>query len=291
MTEDLTVFISELGRQEATANTVASYRADLALFARWFEATNGEAFGAAAVTPTDVREYRSYLQNVERRAPATINRKLAALRAFFRWAHATRRITESPTESVKGVKGEPAATRWLDKRSVDRLIRTVERHGNARDLAIIQLLRHSGIRVGELVSIRLRDVDLSERKGELRIWGKGNKHRPIPLNLTARQAIRDYFDVRPASMDDHLFLSTRGRGFTTRAIQQLVDKYGQLAGLEHVGPHQLHHSFGKRLVEEGVDLVTVKTLLGHSRLETTARYTQPGARDLEAAVGTLAVED
>src|SRR3954468_14308457 len=131
MTEELPLFISELGRQEAAANTVAGYRADLALFARWFETTNGEAFSAAAVTPTDIREYRGYLQNVERRAPATINRKLAALRAFFRWAHGTQRIVESPTESVKGVKGEPAATRWLDKRSVDRLIRMVERHGNA----------------------------------------------------------------------------------------------------------------------------------------------------------------
>src|SRR3954447_4669794 len=291
MDDELTEFLGELGRREAAANTVASYRQDLALFGQWLEATNGEAFSAAAVTPTDIREYRSYLQNVERRAPATINRKLAALRAFFRWAHGTRLIAESPTEAVKGVKGEPAAARWLDKRSVDRLIRTVERHGNARDLAIIQLLRHAGIRVGELVSVRLRDVDLSARKGELRIWGKGNKHRPIPLNVTVRKAIQDYLDVRPASTDDHLFLSTRGRGFTTRAVQQLVDKYGQLAGLEHLGPHQLRHSFGKRLVEEGVDLVTVKTLLGHSRLETTARYTQPGAGDLEAAVGTLAVED
>src|SRR3954470_16028794 len=132
MTEELTLFLSELGRQEAAANTVASYRADLQLFAQWFDATNGEAFGAAAVTPTDVREYRGYLQNVERRAPATINRKLAALRAFFRWAHGTRLIAEPPTESVKGVQGEPAATRWLDKRSVDRLIRTVERYGKAR---------------------------------------------------------------------------------------------------------------------------------------------------------------
>src|SRR4051812_9628255 len=151
MTEELTVFLNELARQEAAANTVASYRADLALFARWFDATNGEAFSAAAVTPTDIREYRSYLQNVERRAPATINRKLAALRAFFRWAHGTKRVVESPTAAVKGVQGEPAATKWLDKRSVDRLIRTVERYGKARDLAIVQLLRHSGIRVGELV--------------------------------------------------------------------------------------------------------------------------------------------
>src|SRR3954468_13433848 len=118
MTEELTLFLSELGRQEAAANTVAGYRADLALFAQWFEATKGEPFTAAAVTPADILEYRGYLQNVERRAPATINRKLAALRALFRWVHATKLITESPTEAVKGVKGEPAATRWLDKRSV-----------------------------------------------------------------------------------------------------------------------------------------------------------------------------
>src|SRR4051812_14523580 len=118
MTDELTAFLGELARREAASNTVASYRQDLALFARWFEGANGEACSAAAVTPTDIRECRAYLQSVERRAPATINRKLAALRAFFRWAHATRRVTESPTEAVKGVQGEPAAARWLDKRSV-----------------------------------------------------------------------------------------------------------------------------------------------------------------------------
>src|SRR5205823_11888796 len=108
------------------------------------------AFSAAAVTPTDLREYRALLQNVEGRKPATINRKLAALRSFFSWARAEKRIQESPTSDIKGVKGEPARPRWLDKRQVDTLIRTVERHGSKRDLAIVQLLRHTGIRVGEL---------------------------------------------------------------------------------------------------------------------------------------------
>jgi integrase/recombinase XerC len=290
MNHEVALFVHELERREAAARTVESYRQDLAVFGRWFEGSNGEPFTAKAVTPADLREYRSHLQAVERRKPSTINRKLAALRAFFSWAHADQRIQESPTDSIKGVKSEPAAPRWLEKRQADTLIRTVERHGNKRDLAIVQLLRHTGVRVGEVVSIELRDVDLSEHKGELRFWGKGAKHRAIPLNGTARRAIVEYLKVHPASADEHLFLSSRGRRPTIKAVQDLVAKYGRLAGIEDVSPHALRHSFGKHLVEEGVDLVTVQTLLGHSRVEATARYTQPGARDLEQAVAKLARE-
>jgi integrase/recombinase XerD len=118
--------------------------------------------------------------------------------------------------------------------------------------------------------------------------GKGSKHRAIPLNVSVRRALEDYLRVRPTAKDEHLFLNRRGAAPTTKAIQDLVAKYARLAGLEDVSPHILRHSFGKHLVEEGVDLVTVSTLLGHSRLETTALYTQPGARDLEQAVGKLA---
>src|SRR5262249_27555587 len=153
-TDELTEFMRELERREAAPRTVESYRQDLTLFAKWFEGTNGEAFAATAVTPTDLREYRSHLQAVEGRKPATINRKLAALRSFFAWAHAEKKVAELPTVAVKGVKAEPARSRWLDKRQVDRLIRTVERHGSKRDLAIVQVLRHAGLRVGELVGVR-----------------------------------------------------------------------------------------------------------------------------------------
>src|SRR5215211_5806482 len=138
MTDELTVFVQDLERQEAAPRTVASYQLDLELFAKWFDQTNGEPFAAKAVTPTDLREYRGYLQNVERRQPATINRKLAALKSFFRWAQGTKRITELPTDSVKGVRSEPSPPRWLDKRQVDRLLRAVERHGTTRDLAVLQ---------------------------------------------------------------------------------------------------------------------------------------------------------
>src|SRR5215210_1688397 len=157
MTDELTVYLQDLERQEAADRTVASYRQDLELFGKWFDQTNGEPFSAKAVTPTDLREYRGYLQNVERRRPATINRKLAALKSFFRWAQRTKRIAELPTDAVKGVQSQPSPPRWLDKRQVDRLLRAVERHGSRRDLAVLQLLRHTGLRVGELVSLRLRD--------------------------------------------------------------------------------------------------------------------------------------
>src|SRR5687767_47801 len=100
MTEELTQYLQDLERQEAAARTVASYQQDLELFGTWFDQTNGEPFSAKVVTPTDLREYRGYLQNVERRQPATINRKLAALKSFFRWAQGAKRIQELPTDAV-----------------------------------------------------------------------------------------------------------------------------------------------------------------------------------------------
>src|SRR5256884_8483092 len=130
-------FLQDLERQETAPKTRSSYRLDLLHFASWFARTVGERFSPEAVTPTDVRDYRSYLINVEQRQPATVNRRLAALRRFFPWAKALGLVKELPTENVKGVASSLRAPHWLAKRDVDRLIRTVERHGNIRDLAIV----------------------------------------------------------------------------------------------------------------------------------------------------------
>src|SRR5215210_7615971 len=117
-------FLADLQRQETSPNTRRSYQLDLLHFAAWFARTVGEAFSSEAVTPTDVREYRGHLLNVEKRQPATVNRRLAALRRFFQWAKATGLAKELPTDNVKGVASSPRAPHWLDKRDVDRLIRT-----------------------------------------------------------------------------------------------------------------------------------------------------------------------
>jgi site-specific recombinase XerD len=257
-------FLARLAQEEAAAKTIANYRSDLSLFARWFRDTVGEEFAAAAVTPTDLREYRAYLLTTKQSSPATVNRHLAALKRFFRFAHAQDWVTEDPTAAVKGVQQVPVAPKALSKRDVDRLLRAAERYGGKRDIAI------------------------GERKGELVVRsGKGGKYRVVPLNLDARRALSTYLEVRSQVVDTHLFLGQRGTGLTIRAVEKLVEKYARLAGLPDVSPHVLRHTFGKHALAAGVDLVTVSRLLGHERLETTAIYTTPSATDLEHAVAKL----
>ncbi len=113
-------FLEDLERQETAPRTRAGYRLDLLQFAAWFAQTVGEAFSPEAITATDVREYRGYLVTVERRQPATVNRRLAALRRFFQWAKAMGLVKELPTENVKGVISSPRAPRWLEKREMEQ---------------------------------------------------------------------------------------------------------------------------------------------------------------------------
>lgn len=281
-------FLADLQRQDAAPATARNYAADLRAFARWFADSTGEPFAARAVTPTDLRDYRGYLRTNERRQAATINRRLAALRRFFGWAKGAGKIVDLPTESVKGLPAAPRTPKALAKREVDRLIREAERHGNKRNLAILQLLRHTGLRVGELCNLRLGDVAVSERKGEVLVrGGKGDKDRTVPLNNDVRRALSAYIEVRPTVAGDHLFVGQRGEPLQPQGVQLVVRKYARRAGLPDVTPHVLRHTFAKNVLDEGSDLATVQRLLGHERLETTAIYTQPTARDLEEAVRRL----
>ncbi len=286
--QDITDFVTELRRQEVAPKTVSSYASDLRGFARWFTDSTGEAFTAAAATPTDLREYRAHLRTVQRRPAATVNRRLAALRRFFTWAKAAERVRELPTEGVKGVPSTPRSPKALAKRELDRLLRAAEQDGNKRNLAILLTLRHTGLRGGELCNLRLGDVAISERKGKVLVrGGKGNKDRTIPLNNDARRALAAYVEVRPRVADDHLFVGQRGEPLKPQGAQEVVAKYARRAGLSEVTPHVLRHTFAKHVLDAGEDLATVQRLLGHERLETTAIYTQPTARDLEAAVARL----
>lgn len=293
-------FLDARAAGDGSRHTLTSYRHDLVGFARWFAAhvPTEPAFLPEAVTPTDVREYRDWLVREANRKPATVNRKLAALRAYFAFckAHGYRK-DDLPTDGVRRVAEQPGGPRWFLKREVNGLIRAVERYGRGadrvRDLAIVLTLRHSGLRVGELVTLTLPDVTLGQRDGQLRVRGKGNKERIVPLNHEVRQGLAAWLAIRAERSDndayEEVFLGQRGP-LSAHGVEVLVTKYARRAGLPTLRPHALRHSFAKHLLDAGEDLVTVQTLLGHSNLNTTARYTKPGARDLEEAAARLVNE-
>jgi site-specific recombinase XerD len=271
LTDDFAAYLSGRGM---AARTVKSYCDSVSLFARWFSQTNGQKLDSGALTQTDAREYRQHL--IQRgQKPASINSQLAALRTLARW-------WDTPV-SVAGVKQQPLAPRWLDKREQAALLREAERQCNAastkrqkrlaiRDRAIILFLMNTGLRVSELCDLAPGDVEMHDRSGSLTIRNaKGEKTRAVALNREARAAIADL--MLP-------LLLKPGQ------VQRKVAEVARLAGVPCT-PHTLRHTFAHSLFGQA-DTATIAALLGHSNLNTTRRYILPGERELQQAVDSLA---
>ena len=293
VSEEIARFVQELQRRGVSENTSRNYRLDLQQFASWFEITNGEAFAAAGVTPTDLRQFRSHQHAVRKLKPATVNRRLACLRSFFDWARGVGLVTVNAAADVPPVEMQHMAPKSLARAQLNRLTREAEKdalgdvHLGRRNLAIIQVLRYTGLRVQELCDLTMEDVEISERKGEVTVRsGKGQKYRQVPLSNEARKALAAYLETRPGIGRDEIFLGQRGP-ISSEAVRRVVKKYADRAGVEGVTPHVFRHSFGRGLIDAGVDLVSVAALLGHAKLETTMVYTQPRPEDLAAAVEQL----
>ena len=192
------------------------------------------------------------------------------------------RCAGQPGESSKSL-----GPRWLTRREQHALLRALERGRNRRDLAIVQLLLHTGLRVRELCTLTWRDITLSARKGRLTVrHGKGGTYRQGPLNATARAAVHTLGSQQHVGTDAPLLLGQRGP-LTPRGVQTLLAKYETQAHLDVLSPHVLRHSFCKNLLHAGVGLEQVATLAGHTSLETTRRYCTPSLQELEQAVTRL----
>ena len=272
-------------------HTVVAYHRDLGLFATWFLQTNGKPLAPAAITPIDVRQYRGYLLTVQGRKPATVNRKLASLSAFCNWAREGGLIAANPAQGIAPVEEVRPAPKWLDKNQQYALLRAVQEKGRVRDVALITLMLHTGLRVSEVAHLKLGDVELSSRKGSLTVrGGKGGKYRSVPLNADARKALGAYLEERPEIKDgDCLFSGQRGEALGSPGIYYLVGRYAYDARLEEVTPHTLRHTFGKNLVDAGVSLDRVAQLLGHESVDTTRIYTTPSEQDLQREVEKVAL--
>jgi integrase/recombinase XerC len=280
-------FLSDLARAGRSPRTLAGYGKDLADFAAWMEGRYGEAFDPKATLPEDLRDYRQHLLSVRRHAPATINRRVSALRAFFAFLAARGEIPSNPAARLSGVRTARPAPKALSDAELRRLLREARRSSNPLHRAVILLLAHTGLRASELCALRLADVSLSERRVKITVRGKGEKVREVPLNAEAREALREWLAARPSVPEDALFIGRRGP-LTPSGVWRIVTACARRAGLEGAHPHTLRHTFATRLLREaGADLVTVAELMGHESLNTTARYTRPSEADLEAAVERL----
>jgi integrase/recombinase XerC len=158
----------------------------------------------------------------------------------------------------------------------------VELPDKERDVALLELMYGCGIRVSELVGINLEDIDL--RSGWLRVRGKGNKERQVPIGARAVEAVNSYLESRKTSPNERaLFLNSRGARLGDRQVRRLVKLYAVLvAGDSAVHPHSFRHAYATHLLSDGADLRSIQELLGHARLSTTQKYTQVSLKDLQA---------
>jgi integrase/recombinase XerC len=281
-------------------HTVKAYSHDVASFGQWWEQSTGRAFQPQVVVSPDIVEYRGYLQR-QGRKPATINRRLNALRKFFLWAKREQLATDTPFDILENVfvkVQQDVSPGWLDPNEQLTLVRAVRDKGNRRDLTIIQTFLNTGLRLSELAVLKVSDIEISERRGTLFVRsGKGIKQREIPLNKQARAALSAYLEEREQIEVDDLDEEERERVFfgqrgplTERGLDQLVAKYAYQARLENCTAHTLRHSFAKNLVNAGTSLDEVASLLGHESLDTTRVYTRPSRQDLERSVRRAAGE-
>lgn len=231
------------------------------------------------VTHLHLRAYLAYLKEREY-TPASINRKLASLRSFFRYLCRKRGLKVNPVLALSSPKLGKRLPVFLDRIEVDKLLSLpeIKKPAGLRDWAILELFYASGMRVSELVGLNLLDIDLGS--DEVRVFGKGKKERIVLTGSKAKQAMKRYLqEGRPQLIgqmvdEEALFINRFGGRLTVRSVQRMVNKYIRIMGeRKKVSPHTLRHTFATHLLEGGADLRSVQELLGHASLSTTQIYT------------------
>ncbi len=281
------LFSIYLAEQEKSSNTVRCYRQDLEKFSSWYETEHHDAPELATIEAAELRSWKSAML-ADKNAPQSINRRLAAIQSLLRWA-ATREWC-SAVQRPRTVRQEPPRPRWLSLKEQHALIRAVRRHGRPRDVALVVLLLHTGLRIAEAASLTWRALDVSDRKGSVTIIGKGRKQRTVPLNVEVRRALTDLGAGNRLGRDLPVWEGREG-ALTANALWRIVARYGPHVSVDDLSPHMLRHTFCRRLAESGTRLEEIAALAGHESIETTRRYVEPGDEDLRAAVERLAGRD
>ena len=274
MRDEIQEFITYLREdKKSSANTEASYRRDLQKAAAFF--AEQEITDVRQITATNIRSYLLYLEK-RQFASSTVSRNVASLHAFFHYLFRVRKIEEDPSEQLHPPKVEKKAPVILSVEQLDRLMsqpRTDTPKG-MRDRAMLELLYATGIRVSELISLKVTDINLP-----LAYISSPSHDRMIPFGDAARQSLQQYLGAaRPALVTDdcpYLFPNCQGRPMSRQGFWKLLKGYAEDAGIQaDITPHTLRHSFAAHLIQNGADIHTVQQMLGHSDISTTQMYVQ-----------------
>jgi len=268
-------------------NTIDGYRRDLAQFAMFLDEYHGGA--GWSWDGLDRLTIRSFLGALESRgfARSSVQRKLAAIRAFYAFLHRTGRVDANPARLVRAPRRERPLPGFLTEDSAETLFEAVAASAledggflALRRRALLELLYSCGFRLAEVQGLDRAAIDMTG--GQARVVGKGSVERVVPVGSRALSALRDYLRVRPAGDSDAVFVSSRGSRLSRRQIQRdVTGTLDAVADGERLSTHSLRHTFATHLLDRGADLVSVKELLGHASLTTTRIYTHTSVERLK----------
>jgi site-specific recombinase XerD len=286
----MTPFLASLARDDLAPATLRGYRYDLRHFLAWHRTVHDGVFAIEGLAEFELIAYRQHMVAAGRR-PATVNRRLDALRRLCRWGRGTGTLAADVARDVRPMRTtrnrQPIGVTDVEVHALLRAAGASSHGLAARNYALAQLMLQTGLRVGEVAALQVADVIMNDRSGSVRIrHGKGLKARDIPLNATARRALRQHLDHRQApGKDAPLFVSSRETAMPVRTIQAVIASLARRARLKRVAvsAHTLRHTFALGFLRDNPGkLVELASLLGHDSLDTTAIYTRPSRDDLAA---------
>lgn len=289
----LDAFIDYLNKNDKSPGTVTTYTTNIRYFIRYYVESYSEEFTPENVIMMDLQDYRNYLLNVKRQKASTINNKIAALKEYFFFLQSNGIIKNNPAENIKKIRvNKPTAPKSFSNSDFKKIKRYVYKNQNEMWISIFELLSKTGIRVSELINIRLTDINMGDRSGNLRVIGKNQKERNVPLNVDARKAIADYLKVRDEKSisSDYLLLSERKAPFTRSGIFKILKRWENDTNIK-IHPHMFRHHFAIQLLNNpnaNADINTVQYLLGHESIESSAIYLKVRQEDLEKSIDAIA---
>lgn len=281
MDEQLLAFLEFLQEEyKYSNNTTAAYKNDLGQFSKFLQSGGYSFTSWSDVTPEIVDEYVDHMKE-QVYASSSVARKVAAVKSFFNFLFARGIIEENPTTNVDSPKVKKRLPKTLTSDDIGKLIQAPRQKRSPkhlRDAALLTILYNTGMRVTEVVSLRIDDVNL--QNGTLQCYGKDGQVRELPLDTDTRITVADYLDNGRQYLvknkdEEALFLNHRGQQLTRQGLWLIIKAYAKKSNLSgEVTPHTLRHSFAAHKLHDGSDLQEVQRLLGHANISTTQIYTQ-----------------